>query len=214
MLRGMTAAPLPTVHVVGDSISMQYGPYLERYVAAFAAYSRKEGRSRDLDRPEGANGGHSGQVVAYLEELAGRGEHYHLLLVNCGLHDIKRADAGAPCQVGTVDYAANLARIGELAQRVCGTFAWIRTTPVADGVHAQHAPGFVRRADDVRVYNRLADRAIIEAGARWLIDLHGFTAALGGDEVFCDHVHFTEPVRAAQAAFIAGSASAMLPPPR
>lgn len=36
------------------------------------------------------------------------------------------------------------------------------------------------------------------------IDLFAFTRALGGNEIFCDHVHFTETVRQLQAAYIAG----------
>src|SRR5690349_9184446 len=87
--------PLPRLHVVGDSISMQYGPDLERMLAGAAAYSRKQGRSRDLDRPEGANGGDSAMVLAYLRELAGlAGEPFALLVLNCGLHDIKVAAGG------------------------------------------------------------------------------------------------------------------------
>jgi len=36
-----------TLHVVGDSISMHYGPFLERYLSGLLAYSRKEGMPGD-----------------------------------------------------------------------------------------------------------------------------------------------------------------------
>lgn len=45
-------------------------------------------------------------------------------------------------------------------------------------------------------------RQMADAGVP-TVDLHTFTADLGPD-LFCDHVHFTEPVRRLQAAFIAG----------
>ena len=45
------------------------------------------------------------------------------------------------------------------------------------------------------------------------IDLHAFTANLGGDP-YCDHVHFREPVREQQAAFIAGWLAGFLARPR
>ena len=43
------------------------------------------------------------------------------------------------------------------------------------------------------------------------IDLHGFTASIG-PELYCDHVHFHEPVREKQAAFIAGWLMALICP--
>jgi hypothetical protein len=38
-----------------------------------------------------------------------------------------------------------------------------------------------------------------------IVDLAGFTLSLGDpEEIFVDHVHYKEPVRALQAAFLAG----------
>ena len=83
---------------------------------------------------------------------------------------------------------------------------------VVDAVHERHAREFARRAADVDASNAIADGIMRAAGAR-LIDLHRFTRALGGDELFLDHVHFTEPVRTRQAAFIAGCVATLLETP-
>jgi hypothetical protein len=61
---------------------------------------------------------------------------------------------------------------------------------------------FQRCEADVEAYNAAADRITREHGSA-LIDLFTFTHNLGPD-VFADHVHFTDEVRALQAAFIAG----------
>ena len=205
--------PAPRLHVVGDSISMQYGPDLERMLAPAVAYSRKTGTSGNLDRPEGANGGDSGMVLAYLRELAADArEPVALLLVNCGLHDIKIFAGKTGRQIEPEAYAANLRDIAILAPRITRRVAWIRTTHVVDAVHARHSTAFARSAADVDAYNAIADGVMRAAGAR-IIDLHGFTRTLGGDDLFCDHVHFTEPVRAQQAAFIAGCVTTLLETP-
>ena len=59
--------------VVGDSISIAYGPSLRAFVAGTFLYDRKRDRGeaiRDLDKPVGANGGDSRLELAYLKELS------------------------------------------------------------------------------------------------------------------------------------------------
>jgi len=58
------------LYVIGDSISIQYGPYLEAALRGVMAYARKEGEEEallNLDIPQGANGGDSGMVLSFLE---------------------------------------------------------------------------------------------------------------------------------------------------
>jgi hypothetical protein len=58
------------IYVLGDSISMQYGPSLEAYLEGVISYSRKEGEEEallNLDNPRGANGGDSGMVLTFLK---------------------------------------------------------------------------------------------------------------------------------------------------
>src|SRR3954466_8909069 len=80
----------PRLFVLGDSISMHYGPYLEQVLRGKWDYERKRGRAENLDQGTGANGGDSNAVLAYLNErLAAGGIAADWLLLNCGLHDVK-----------------------------------------------------------------------------------------------------------------------------
>jgi lysophospholipase L1-like esterase len=198
---------LPRLFVVGDSISLQYGPHLERLLAGRFHYARKTGEEealRDLDQPAGANGGDSVRVRAYLAALRdGGGLAADLLLLNCGLHDIRIAPDGEGPQVPPAAYRENLEAILDLAEALGAAPAWVRTTPVADAIHNRRAD-FRRRAADVEAYNRIADAVMAGRGVP-VADLHACTRNLGApEEIFCDHVHFTEPVRRQQAAFLAG----------
>ena len=194
------------VYVIGDSISIQYGPYLERALQGSMAYGRKEGDEEaqlNLDNPQGANGGDSGMVLAFLQAKAQAGGiDADLLLVNCGLHDIKTDPATGQKQVLIEQYQANLRAIVDLVAGMQPTLVWVRTTPCDENVHNYPGMSFHRFAADAAAYNQAADAIMTAAGVA-LIDLHTFTLALGPD-LYCDHVHFHEQVRAQQAAFIAG----------
>ncbi|MCB0124945.1 MAG: SGNH/GDSL hydrolase family protein, partial [Caldilineaceae bacterium] len=101
--------------IVGDSISIQYGPYLAAALHGVMDYSRKEGEKEallNLDQPQGANGGDSSMVLAYLQaKAAAGGIDADLLLLNCGLHDIKTNPATGAKQVPIDQYAQNLQQI-------------------------------------------------------------------------------------------------------
>lgn len=71
-LCAFSVAPLPKVFVIGDSISMQYGPDLQKFLTGKALYSRKNDTlnnkaETNLDFPKGANGGDSKMVLTYLK---------------------------------------------------------------------------------------------------------------------------------------------------
>jgi lysophospholipase L1-like esterase len=196
------------IYVIGDSISIHYGPFLKQYLNGVMAYARKEGDAEavlNLDKPQGANGGDSSMVLAFLKALlAAGGLDSDLLLVNCGLHDIKRHPATGRAQVAIADYEANLRAIVATAARMRPRLVWIRTTPCDEQVHNRPGLGFQRFAGDCDAYNAVADRAMGDAGIS-VIDLHTFTRNLGqGRALYCDHVHFHEHIREKQAAFIAG----------
>jgi len=201
---------LPTIRlfVIGDSISIQYGPYLEEYLPARFLYDRKRDSGTDqaaanLDVPVGANGGDSRMVLAYLQNRrASSPIQADVLLLNCGLHDIKTDPASGARQVAPEAYEANLHAIREEARRSGWRLIWVRTTPVIDEVHNQPHVSFRRHAADVALYNGIADRVMAEAGVP-TIDLHAFSEKFL-PKGFCDHVHYTETVRALQGAFIAG----------
>ena len=196
----------PRVYVIGDSISIQYGPYLKAYLSGFMEYARKEGEAEarlNLDVPQGANGGDSGMVLAFLKAMdATTGIDADFLLLNCGLHDIKTNPVSMARQVDIETYEKNLAEILRTVSTMRCRPIWVRTTPCDENIHNTVNRTFWRFKADCDAYNRVADRVMEQAGVP-VIDLFTFTRNLGGD-LFCDHVHFREPVREKQAAFLAG----------
>lgn len=192
---------LPTLHVVGDSISIHYGPYLQTMLAGVMTYSRKTAPDGSLDEAGAANGGDSSLVLAHLQSLQ-PAQPLDVLLLNCGLHDIKRDLVTNAPQIPTEQYAANLRAILAESRHLAKRVIWVRTTPVIDKRHNRLNTLFRRFAADVEAYNAIAD-AIMREHAVSIIDLFTFTRNLGTN-VYVDHVHFTTEVRAQQAAFIAG----------
>ncbi len=192
--------------VIGDSISIQYGPYLREYLRGSMDYARKEGEAEallNLDNPSGANGGDSSMVLAYLAAVKKAGGiDADYLLLNCGLHDIKTNPATGEKQVSLAQYEQNLQDIVKIISIMKPQMIWIRTTPCDEKVHNQPGKAFHRFAADCEAYNRIADQVMAEAKVP-SIDLHTFTENLGGD-LYCDHVHFHPHIREKQAAFIAG----------
>lgn len=200
---------MPSVFVVGDSISMQYGPHLERFLAGRWTYARKQGvEDIEGEAPQGlkgANGGDSDRVLEYLQwQLQQDDFRPDVLLLNCGLHDIK-LDADCPgLQVPPERYRANLEAIVGLVSGRC-RLVWMRTTPVNEAMHAAKKP-FPRREADVDAYNAIADEVMAAAGIE-VIDLFGISASFGSD-AFQDGVHFNDDLRPIQAAYVAGALEA------
>lgn len=206
-------AALPRLFVVGDSISIQYGPMLERRLSGHFAYDRKRDAagapraSGNLDVPTGANGGDSSMVLDYLRHRQATAPiEAAVLLLNCGLHDIKTDPVTRARQVDPVTYERNLraiiSTVAAMGRAAPGpTPIWVRTTPVIDEVHNQRSTAFQRFAADVATYNAIADGVMAEAGIQ-VLDLHGFSADLV-PAGFCDHVHYRPAIRDAQAEFLA-----------
>lgn len=178
------------IEVMGDSISSHYHPYLERHLQPPVDYSW-------------SGGGDSAKVLASLQQRRAAGAtKADVLLLNCGLHDIKTDPATGAKQVALAAYEQNLRSIVALVAAAGVTLVWIRTTPCDEAVHNREGMEFHRFAADGQAYNRAADEIMAAAGVDCL-DLHGFTRQLG-DDVYCDHVHFHDGIRQQQAAFIAG----------
>ncbi len=198
--------PIPRLFVIGDSISIQYGPYLESYLDGIVAYERKrdDGNAEaNLDVPTGANGGDSRMVLAYLRaKLQDPNFKPDFLMLNCGLHDIKREPESNQIQVEKNEYRQNLELIIELLHENNIRILWIRTTPVVDRIHNHNRTSFHRYSADLKEYNQIADEVFIKHEIP-MIDLHGFTEHLG-EEAYIDHVHFSESARNLQASFLAG----------
>ena len=200
------SSPKPEVFLIGDSISIQYGPYLKPYMADFAILERKtdDGQAeKNLDVPEGANGGDSRMVLEYLRiKVKDPAFKPDYLLLNCGLHDIKRDPETGTIQVTEDNYQKNLTEIVQMLQKKKIKPIWIRTTWVVDSIHNTKSRAFKRYEADVLKYNAIADE-ICRKNKISSIDLYTFSKQLGTQHII-DHVHYDEPARALQAAYIAG----------
>lgn len=142
-------------------------------------------------------------VLAYLRERAARDPiQADVLLLNCGLHDVKRAVETGELQVSAEQYEANLRAILKEAQKAGLAVVWMLTTPVIDEIHNSRSASFHRHAKDVAVCNAISRRLMKKAG-RPVIDLHTFSARFLPDG-FIDHVHYSEDVRRRQGIFLAG----------
>lgn len=190
-----------TLHVVGDSISLHYGPYLEKYIENSLTYSRKEGKLGNLDFPEGANAGDSSMVLNYLNKCKLENLHWDILLINCGLHDIKIYEELH--QINISQYKYNLEQIFYLTNFLSNKTIWINTTQVIDNLHNSLKSEFKRFNKDVEKYNEVAKKIAISNHIP-IIDLNGFCKSLGGQEIYQDHVHFIHEIQKLQAAYIAG----------
>ena len=194
------------LYVIGDSISMHYGPYLERYVSGSYRYARKSPEdvaALGLSDSQDANGADSRAVRIFLEAMLASGRlDADILLVNCGLHDIKRNRETDAYQVPIGEYSENLRAVTAACAARGLPLVWMRTTPCDEAVHNVKQSTFHRFAADCSAYNAAADAVMEKAGVP-SIDLHGFTLSMGGD-LYCDHVHFHEHIREKQAAYIAG----------
>jgi lysophospholipase L1-like esterase len=201
------------VFLIGDSISIYYTPYLQSDLADVVLFSRK-GRSQiesvdeEVEDPQ-ANGGDSRAVLNYLR-MRFNDDRFHpdIVLVNCGLHDIKRNPKTNVIQIDSSEYRKNLIAIFALLHLHKARVIWISSTPVDDARHNLLSKQFYRYNADVERYNRIA-REICATRHIPIIDLYEFTAHLGKDH-YIDHVHFDTSTRELQAAFIAGAVTMLL----
>ena len=194
------------LYAVGDSISIQYGPYLQRSLQGVLDYARKEGEDEallDLDNPQGANGGDSSMVLAYLQAMSKAARiDTDVFLINCGLHDIKTDPASGTKQVTLAQYQDNLRAVIDIVAATGAALIWVRSTPCDENVHNRPDMAFFRFATDGIAYNEAADLIMVDAGIP-SIDLYNFTLGLGPD-LYCDHVHFHDDIREKQGIYIAG----------
>jgi len=191
--------------LLGDSISMQYSPYLEKMLAGkFTIIRKQDGGEgmQNLDVPKGSNIGDSRMALTYIKfKLSDERFTPDLITLNCGLHDIKRNPATQAIAVDTVEYRQNLREIASIVAKRKIEMIWIRTTAVVDSIHMKNK-GFNRYAKDLDKYNAIADEVFKKANIK-SIDLYSFTKNLGGNR-YVDHVHYNDETKMVQAAYIAG----------
>lgn len=191
--------------ILGDSISLQYGVYLERYLKGIFTIDRKGSQEKalqNLDVPIDANGGDSRMVLAYLRTRENDPNFQpDVLLLNCGMHDVKRNPVSKYIAIDSASYRQNLEAIYQLLSKKRIPIIWVRTTGVIDSLHAAKSKAFDRYQKDVDEYNAIADQVFNQHQVP-IIDLYSFTKDLGDDR-YADHAHFTPKVIDAQAVLIA-----------
>jgi len=193
-----------SLFVLGDSISIHYGPFLRTMLRDIFDYDRKgRGKENSEAEAEEVNGGDSAMVLEYLQRHIRRISRCDVLLLNCGLHDIKTDNRTGVTQVPLARYEQNLSAVLNLIEPQHVRLAWVSTTPVEDHRHNRLNREFKRYNRDVIAYNRVAS-GLMNARNVPVIDLYTFMCNLDLD-LYCDHVHFTEKVRALQASYIAGA---------
>jgi lysophospholipase L1-like esterase len=201
----------PGLFVLGDSISIAYGPALEHMLAGRFTYNRKGYALLGSENMDSSlvNGGDSRCVHAFLQaESSQIGPDCSVLLLNCGLHDLRVDPNSGAYQVELASYLHNLEQIAALARNLSQHVVWVRTTPVGDVRHKRLNSEFHRFNADVVAYNAGADTVMQRAGIP-VIDLYHFTLSLCEppddlEPLYLDHVHFTPSMSQLQAAYLAG----------
>ena len=195
------------VFIIGDSISLHYHQYIKKLLENKAQYYRKGSTGEvqealnDPNNPFGANGGDSNLVVEYMEELKNKNKKFEILLINCGLHDIRVDRRNNKIQLDENQYRENLNKIIEISKDLSNKLIWISTTPVNDEIHNSRNDGYLRYNKDVQKYNELAQN-VMKINNIKIIDLYEFTQKLKSQEMYRDHVHYNEEICEKQAQFI------------
>jgi lysophospholipase L1-like esterase len=106
--------------------------------------------------------GDSRRVIASLDRWLAAIPEAELVVLNCGLHDIKRDRESGQINVPLDEYRQNVrdavARLVEAGKAII----WAQTTPV---IYERHASkGFDRRNEDVVACNRAAEEIMTDAG--------------------------------------------------
>ena len=170
---------VPNVLLAGDSISFGYGPRVRRLL---------NGTFNIENLPE--NGGTSANLLAHLEEWMIR-TNFDLLHLNCGLHDLAIYKGAKTHTVQLEQYEENVETIiRRLRSETSVLLVWATTTPVIFERHHM-STGFDRMEDDVRLYNKAADRIMSKYGVP-VNDLYKTVEEAGREKCLAvDGVHFS-----------------------
>lgn len=194
------------VLLIGDSISISYGPHLRTFLGDEYEL-RHKGNTKEavinLDNPKGANSGDSRMILVYLRNLLTDKVKFNddIVLLNCGLHDIKTNPETGKKQIELREYISNLDSISNLLLAMQKIVIWINTTPVNDSIHNSKQVGFHRYNKDVNDYNLAAD-GLFKSKKIQIIDLNSLSKSFP-KEAYSDHVHYKSEYSIIQAKFIA-----------
>lgn len=139
-------AGLPSVLLIGDSISMGYTLPVRKLL---------EGKANVHRIP--TNGGPTKNGVANLDKWLGKGK-WDVIHFNHGIHDLKYMPDGKR-QVEPADYEANLRAITTKLKATGAKVIWATTTPIPDGDLTPQ-----RKFGKVPEYNEIAAKVMKENG--------------------------------------------------
>lgn len=195
---------LPTVLVLGDSISIGYTPPLTAELKSVANVVRPTAANGS---PVNCSGTQNG--VAKVESWIARVGKPDVITFNFGLHDMKREtrdaagkvvpsnEATDPPQSDPETYRANLLQIVEKLEATGAKLFFVTTTPVPPGGVSPY-----RDLGDPLLYNGIA-RQVVEPRGIEVIDLWSVAAAKP-EWMRPVNVHFSDEGSAGLAAAIAG----------
>ena len=181
---------LPSVLVVGDSISMNYEKSLKAALAGKMNCRRINGNSGDSNRGNSA-------LKLWLGDAPGAKSQWGVVVLNHGLHDLKqKADPKtqkfAPAhQVEPDVYAKNIDRLLKYLTSNKYNVVWCTTTPVPASSYGAYA----RRKDEDLVYNKVLEPVLKKYPQVVVCDLN---AVVRNSKVFDEwrkgnNVHFYKP---------------------
>jgi acyl-CoA thioesterase-1 len=143
---------VPSVLVMGDSISMNYEKSLKAALAGKMNCRRIEGNSGDSNRGNTA-------VRLWLGDVPGAKSQWKVVVLNHGLHDLKqKTDPKTKKfdprhQVEPDVYARNIDRLLKYLTANKYNVVWCTTTPVPGSSYGAYA----RRKDEDLVYNKVLE---------------------------------------------------------
>lgn len=173
---------LPTVLIIGDSISLGYTPLVREELARKANIVHNPGNSQGTTH-----------TLAHVDEWLAA-QKWDVIHFNLGLHDLKRVkvagtaensdDPNDPYQADLETYAANLEAIVEKLKATGAKLVFATTTPFPEGVRPFRDP------KDVEKYNSVALRIMRDHGVA-VNDLCAFVRPKLGTLQKPKNVHFT-----------------------
>ena len=182
-LRGMSNGKnsgMKTVVLIGDSIRMGYQRFVQEELAPSMKICELEG-----------NGGTSTNVLAHLDAWV-LSRTPHIVHLNCGLHDIRRAFDTGEIAVPISLYQANVKEIlRKILDHTDAKVIWATTTPVNEAWHHKNK-SFDRFEADVLAYNRASVEIAQRLDVR-INNLFDVITRAGRDRYLKgDGVHFNE----------------------
>lgn len=181
----------PRVLILGDSISIGYGPLVEEALRDVAFVTRPKTAQGKAENCAGTT-----NALVHLDRwLAAEGGKWDVIHFNFGLHDLKRVvpssgagsnDPSHPRQAEPEKYKEQLEKIVEKLERTGARLIFATTTPVPPGGVRPH-----RDVEDPARYNRIA-LEVLKGKDIAVNDLYSFSQKRLKEIQRPVNVHFTE----------------------